>query len=160
MHTLEDKEIFANKIKQGKKALQTSDFMIIARIESFIANKPLSDALERADCYIEAGADGIMIHSYKEDGAEIMEFLKRFREKHPEVPVVLIPTTYSKYTETELFENGANIVIYANQLLRSAYKSMSAAAKKILEDESSFAASKEYCTSMKEILNLIGDEND
>ena len=101
-----------------------------------------------------------MIHSYKEDGAEIMEFLKRFREKHPEVPVVLIPTTYSKYTETELFERGANIVIYANQLLRSAYKSMSAAAKKILEDESSFAASKEYCTSMKEILNLIGDEND
>ena len=160
LHTLEDKEIFANKIKQGKKALQTSDFMIIARIESFIANKPLNDALERADCYIEAGADGIMIHSYKEDGAEIMEFLKCFREKHPEVPVVLIPTTYSKYTETELFERGANIVIYANQLLRSAYKSMSAAAKKILEDESSFAASKEYCTSMKEILNLIGDEND
>lgn len=160
MQILEDKEVFANKIKQGKKALQTNDFMIIARIESFIANKTLDDALERADCYIESGADGIMIHSYKNDGNEIMEFLKNFRIKHPTIPVVLVPTTYSKYTETELYNNGANIVIYANHLLRSAYKSMMETAKKILKDERSLEASKEYCTSMKEILNLIGDEND
>ena len=160
MQILEEKEVFANKIKQGKKALQTNDFMIIARIESFIANESLEDALERADCYIEAGADGIMIHSYKDDGNEIIDFLNKFRKKHPTIPVVLVPTTYSKYTETELYSNGANIVIYANHLLRSAYKSMVEVAKKILNDERSLEASEEYCVSMKEILNIIGDEND
>lgn len=157
---LEDKEVFANKIKQGKKALLTDDFMIIARIESFIAGNGLSDALDRADYYIEAGADGIMIHSYKNDGNEIMKFLKHFREKHPTIPIILVPTTYSSYTETELYNNGANIVIYANHLLRSAYKNMVSVAKKILVDGNSLEASKEYCISMKEILGLIGDDND
>lgn len=157
---LEDKEVFANKIKQGKNVLQTDDFMIIARIESFIASNDLSDALDRAYCYVESGADGIMIHSYKNDGKEIIEFLKCFREKYPNIPVVLVPTTYSSYTETELYNNGANIIIYANHLLRSAYKNMVNVAKKILKDERSLEASEEYCVSMKEILGLIGDDND
>ena len=157
---LEDKEVFANKIKQGKKVLQTDDFMIIARIESFIIGNDLSDALDRACCYVEFGADGIMIHSYKNDGKEIIEFLKCFREKYPNIPIVLVPTTYSSYTETELCNNGANIIIYANHLLRSAYKNMVNVAKKILEDERSLEASEEYCISIKEILGLIGDNND
>lgn len=157
---LEDKEVFANKIKRGKKALQTDDFMIIARIESFITGKDLIDALERADCYVESGADGIMIHSYKTDGKEIMEFLKCFKDKHPNIPIVLVPTTYSSYTETELYNNGANVVIYANHLLRSAYKNMVEVAQKILLDERALEASEEYCISMKEILGLIGDDND
>lgn len=157
---LEDKEVFANKIKQGKNVLQTDDFMIIARIESFIAGNDLSDALDRAYCYVESGADGIMIHSYKNDGKEIIEFLKCFREKYPNIPIVLVPTTYSSYTETELYNNGANIIIYANHLLRSAYKNMVNVAKKILKDERSLEASEEYCVSMKEILGLIGDDND
>ena len=157
---LEDKEVFANKIKQGKKVLQTDDFMIIARIESFIIGNDLSDALDRACCYVESGADGIMIHSYKNDGKEIIEFLKCFREKYPNIPIVLVPTTYSSYTETELYNNGANIIIYANHLLRSAYKNMVNVAKKILKDERSLEASEEYCVSMKEILGLIGDDND
>lgn len=157
---LEDKEVFANKIKQGRKALQTDDFMIIARIESFITGNDLADALDRADCYVESGADGIMIHSYKNDEKEVMGFLKCFKEKHPNIPIVLVPTTYSSYTETELYNNGANIVIYANHLLRSAYKNMVEVAKKILLDERSLEASEEYCISMKEILGLIGDDND
>ncbi len=157
---LEDKEIFANKIREGKKAQQTDDFMIIARIESFIANESLEDALDRARCYINSGADGIMIHSYKSDGNEIMDFLKKFRIKYPTIPVVLVPTTYSKYTENELYDNGANIIIYANHLLRSAYKSMLEVSKKILKDESAYEASKEYCVSMNEILSVIGDKND
>ena len=159
---LEDKEVFANKIKQGKKALQTDEFMIIARIESFIAGNNLSDALERADCYVKSGADGIMIHSYKNDGKEIMEFLYEFKKKYPTIPIVLVPTTYSSYTETELYNNGANIVIYANQMLRSAYKNMVEVAKKILVNERALEASEEYCISMKEILSLVenGDDND
>lgn len=159
VHVPEDKNVFADKIRQGKKALQTDDFMIIARIESFITGNDLEDALDRADCYVNSGADGIMIHSYKTDGKEIMEFLKHFRKKHPTVPIVLVPTAYSVYTETELYNNGANIVIYANHLLRSAYKSMTAVAEKILQDESAFDASKEYCVPMKVILGLVGDEN-
>ena len=160
LQILEDKEVFANKIKQGKNVLQTDDFMIIARIESFIAGNDLSDAFDRAYCFVESGADGIMIHSYKNDGKEIIEFLKCFREKYPNIPVVLVPTTYSSYTETELYNNGANIIIYANHLLRSAYKNMVNVAKKILKDERSLEASEEYCVSMKEILGLIGDDND
>lgn len=101
-----------------------------------------------------------MIHSYKNDGNEIMKFLKYFREKHPTIPIILVPTTYSSYTETELYNNGANIVIYSNHLLRSAYKNMVSVAKKILADENSLEASEEYCISMKEILGLIGDDND
>lgn len=159
-HILEDKELFAKKIKEGKKALQTDEFMIIARIESFIAGETLIDALERAKCYIDSGADGIMIHSYKKDGQEIMDFLKMFRKEYPNIPIVLVPTTYSKYTEKELYKNGANIIIYANHLLRSAYKNMVAVAKKILLDERTYEASEQYCVSMKEILGIIGDEND
>ncbi|MDD6796243.1 MAG: phosphoenolpyruvate mutase [Clostridiaceae bacterium] len=157
---LEDKDIFAEKIKKGKEALQTDDFMIFARIESFIANKSLNDALERADAYIDAGADGIMIHSYKNDGTEIFEFLNELKKKYPNIPVILVPTTYNQFTENQLQAKGANIVIYANHLLRSAYKSMVKTAEKILEDESSYNASNDYCVSMKEILGLIGDKND
>mgnify|MGYP002543323961 CR=1 FL=1 len=67
-------EGFCNKIKAGKASQITDDFMIIARIESLIAGKPVSDALERAFAYVQAGADGIMIHSKNKSGEDIKEF--------------------------------------------------------------------------------------
>lgn len=151
---MEDKDSFAEKIRQGKQALLTDDFMIIARIESFICGRDLADALDRADAYVAAGADGIMIHSYKSDGQEIVDFMKIFRSRYPQVPVVLIPTTYSSFTETDLRDMGASIVVYANHLLRSAYKSMVAAAEAILTDECAKRASDTYCVTMDEILKL------
>lgn len=157
---LEDKEIFADKIRKGKEALLTKDFMIFARIESFIADRDLNDALERADAYVMAGADGIMIHSYKNDGKEIMEFLKIFKKRYPKVITVVVPTTYSVFKESQLSENGANVIIYANHLLRSAYWAMLKTAEKILEDERSYEASDEYCMSMKKILEVVGEKND
>ena len=157
---LEDKDIFVEKIKRGKRAQATSDFMIFARIESFIADKDINDAMNRAEAYVNAGADGIMIHSYKSDGNEIIEFLKKFKEKYPKIITVVVPTTYSQFKESELSNYGANIIIYANHLLRSAYQAMLKTAKKILEDERSYEASNDYCISMKEILELIGDRND
>lgn len=157
---LEDKEVFAEKIKAGKGALQSDDFMIIARIESFIAGYGLDEALIRARCYIEAGCDGIMIHSCKNDGNEIVEFLKLIKKEYPNVLIVLVPTTYAKYTEKELSDNGANIIIYANHLLRSAYKSMVEVASKILVDGRSLEASSMYCASVNEILGIIGDNDD
>lgn len=152
---LEDPNEFALKIKAGKSAQVTDDFMIFARIESLIANVGIDDALNRAKVYIENGADGIVIHSKEKDGNEIFQFLNRFREKYKDVPVILIPTTYNQYTEEQLCKHGANIIIYANHLLRSAYPAMVNTAKMILEDGNSKRASETNCMSIKEVINLV-----
>ena len=95
-------ENFCNKIRAGKEAQVTKDFMVIARIESLIAGKSVEDALERAFAYVEAGADGVMIHSKNKSGDDIKEFCRAFREKHTYVPIVVVPTTYNHITEEEL----------------------------------------------------------
>lgn len=148
-------EGFCAKIKAGKNAQITEDFMVIARIESLIAGKPVEDALERAHAYVEAGADGIMIHSKNKDGMDIKEFCQRFREKNVETPIVAVPTTYNQFTEDELAEWGVNVVIYANHMLRAAYPAMVNCAKSILEHKRSLEASNDYCMPIKEILTLI-----
>lgn len=148
-------EGFCSKIKSGKAAQVTDDFMIIARIESLIAGKPVEDALVRAFAYVEAGADGIMIHSKNKDGQDIKEFCERFREKDSHTPIVAVPSTYNQFTETELASWGINIVIYANHMLRSAYPAMVRCAESILQHERCKEASEDYCMSIKEILNLI-----
>ena len=139
-------EGFCAKIRAGKEAQVTRDFMVIARIESLIAGKPVADALERAHAYVAAGADGIMIHSKNKE---------QFRATDATTPIVAVPTTYSQFTETELAEWGVNIVIYANHLLRSAYPAMVNCAKSILQHERAKEASEQYCMSVKDILELI-----
>ncbi|MBO4774966.1 MAG: phosphoenolpyruvate mutase [Bacteroidales bacterium] len=146
---------FCNKIKAGKEAQITNDFMVIARIESLIAGKPVEDALERAFAYVAAGADGVMIHSKKKDGMDIVEFCRRFREKDDHTPIVAVPTTYNQFTEEELASWGINIVIYANHMLRSAYPAMVKCAESILAHSRSLEASEQYCMPVKQILNLI-----
>ena len=156
--TQDDPHAFAEKIAAGKRAQKTRDFMIFARIESLIAGKPMEDALGRADIYLEeGGADGIMIHSKEKDGAEIFEFLRRFREKWPEVPVILVPTSYNQFTEEELAQAGANIVIHANHLTRAAYVAMKDVAQKILECHRSKEAD-DMILPIKEVLTLIPKE--
>ena len=147
-------EEFCEKLAAGKRAQVTNDFMIIARLESLIAGLPVSDALSRATAYCEAGADGVMIHSKEESGADIKEFCAAFRVSHPHVPIILVPTTYNRCTESELASWGANIVIYANHLLRASYPAMLSAAASILEHERSLEADS-LCMPIKEILNLI-----
>lgn len=117
-------ENFSAKIAAGKKVQLTDDFMIIARIESLILEQGMEDALARARAFAQAGADGIMIHSRKKDPAEIFEFCDRFRAENTEVPIVVVPSSYNIATEEELGAHGANIVIYANQLTRSAFPAM------------------------------------
>ncbi|MBQ0153353.1 MAG: phosphoenolpyruvate mutase [Bacteroidales bacterium] len=146
---------FCTKIKAGKNAQITDDFMIIARVESLIAGKPVEDALERAHAYVEAGANGIMIHSKNKDGLDIKEFCLRFREKDSKTPIVIVPTTFNQFTEDEFAEWGVNVVIYANHMLRSAYPAMVNCAKSILENGRCKEASEEYCMPIKEILTLI-----
>ena len=125
-------ENFSAKIAAGKKVQLTDDFMIIARIESLILEQGMEDALTRARAFVKAGADGIMIHSRKKDPAEIVEFCDKFRAEDKETPIVVVPSSFNVITEEELAEHGANIVIYANQLTRSAFPAMEETAKDIL----------------------------
>ena len=147
-------EGFCHKIRMGKEAQVTRDFMIIARCESLIAGKSVDDALERTFAYVDAGADGIMIHSKEKTGEDIREFCQRFREKHPSVPIVVVPTTYNHIKEDELHQWGVNIVIYANHMLRAAYPAMYKCAETILENERSLEANP-LCMPIKQILELI-----
>ncbi|MDR0832566.1 MAG: phosphoenolpyruvate mutase [Bacillales bacterium] len=159
---LDDPHDFALKIQAGKKAQITRDFMIFARIEALIAGYDVAEAMYRAKIYIEEGqADGIMIHSKEKDGVDIKEFLRQFREYSKDIPVILVPTSYNKYTEEELNKWGANIIIHANHLLRSAYPAMKKTTESILKHHRSLEASNEYCISIKEVLDLIpGTKND
>jgi len=147
-------ENFCLKIHAGKKAQTTADFMIIARIESLILGKGVEDALKRADAYIKAGADGIMIHSREKTPDEVFAFCDEYKKFENRVPLVAVPSSYNKVTEEELAERGVNIVIYANQLLRSAYPAMVKTAKMILENHRSSEADSQMM-SINEILELI-----
>ncbi len=146
---------FSEKINSGKKAQITKDFMIIARIESLILKQGQEDALKRAKSYISAGCDGIMIHSKEKDPDEILSFCKEYKKLEDKVPLVVVPSTYAQITEEELIEAGIKVVIYANQLLRSAYPNMLKTANSILKNHRAKEASEEYCLSIKEILDLI-----
>ena len=147
-------ENFCMKIRAGKRAQITQDFMIIARCESLIAGKSVDDALERSQAYIAAGADGIMIHSKNDSGEDIRMFCQRFREQDLTTPIVVVPTTYNQVTEEELASWGANVVIYANHMLRAAYPAMVKCAESILKHGRSYEAN-EMCMSIKDILHLV-----
>ncbi len=147
-------EDFCYKISMGKQAQVTKDFMIIARLESLIAGGSVEEAIERGSAYVKAGADGIMIHSKDKDGQDIKEFCIQFRKEYQHVPLVLVPTTYNQYTEEQFQEWGANVIIYANHMLRAAYPAMVNAAKTILEHGRSLEADP-LCMPIKQILELI-----
>ena len=147
-------ENFCHKIKVGKAAQATDDFMIVARIESLILGRGIEDAIERAEAFLNAGADAIMIHSREKSPDEVLEFCRRYNEIPNRKPLVAVPSSYNSITEDELQAAGVNIVIYANQLLRSAYPAMVDTAKSILKHQ----RSKECDAQMlpiKDILELI-----
>lgn len=145
---------FCYKIKAGKASISSKEFMIIARIESLILEQGMQDALERASAYVKAGADGIMIHSRQKSPDEIFEFVEKFREQDKTTPLVVVPTTFNQITEEEWGDRGVNIVIYANQLIRSAFPAMKKTATMILENERCMEADKQ-CMPINEILTLI-----
>tara|TARA_B100000427_G_scaffold328529_1_gene341846 strand:+ start:1397 stop:2698 length:1302 start_codon:yes stop_codon:yes gene_type:complete len=147
-------ENFSEKIKAGKHAQTTTDFMIIARIESLILEKGLDDAIKRAKAYLDAGADGIMIHSRKKDPSEIFEFCKKYSKIKNKKTLVVVPSSFNTVTEDELKDYGVNIIIYANQLLRSAYPAMKKTAESILKNKRSAECDKDMLP-IKDILELI-----
>ena len=150
-------ENFSAKIRAGKAAQKTKDFMICARIESLILEQGMEDALTRAFAFVEAGADAIMIHSRKKDPSEIKEFIAKFREKDQTTPVVLVPTSFNTVYEDEWKKLGANVIIYANQLTRTGFPAMQNAAKLILENHRAKECD-DVCMSIKDIITLIPEE--
>ena len=151
-------ENFSHKITAGKKALKTKDFMIIARIESLILEKGMDDALTRAEAFVKAGADGIMIHSRKKTPDEILTFADEFRKKDKVTPLVVVPTSYNTVTEDTLRDHGINIVIYANQLTRSGFPAMKRAAELILQNHRAKEAD-DICMPISEIITLIPEQD-
>jgi phosphoenolpyruvate phosphomutase len=149
--TIED---FSAKIKAGKLAQVTEDFMIIARVESLILGRTVEEALERAHAYVLAGADGVMIHSKEKTGEDIIEFCERFRADNKNTPIVVVPSTFNHITEEEFSKMGVNVVIYANHMLRASYPAMMDVAKSILANGRSSDAD-DKCMPIKEILELI-----
>jgi len=149
--------LFAKKIKKICNSRQSQDFMVIARIESFILGKGLKDALNRAEVYSKAGADAILIHSKEKTPVEIFSFAKEFKKSKYFIPLVSVPFTYSKVYEKDLIKNGFKLVIYANQLLRAAYPAMQNTAKTILRNKRAFEADKKIIP-IKEIINLIKND--
>jgi phosphoenolpyruvate phosphomutase len=151
-------EHFSEKIRAGRQALQTDEFMIIARIESLILRQGMEDAVARAKAYIEAGAQGIMIHSREKSPDEIFKFCEIYKEFGKQIPLIVVPTSFNQVYENEFIEHGVDIVIYANQLIRSAYPAMRETAELILTNERCYEADKK-CMPIKEILNLIPGGN-
>jgi phosphoenolpyruvate phosphomutase len=145
---------FCTKIRLGKNAQVSDDFMIIARCESLILDKGMTDAIERCKAYLHAGADGIMIHSRQEDGDEILEFCEKYKDFGAGKPLVVVPSSFDRITEEEFEKAGVNIVIYANHMLRAAYPAMLNVARMILENDRCYDV-RPYCLSIKEILEMI-----
>ena len=145
---------FCKKIRLIKKIRISNDFLIGARIESFILGKGLQDALKRAEAYSKAGSDLILIHSKEKSPKQIFSFAKAFKNSKYYKPLVSVPSTYSKTTENLLEKNGFKVVIYANQMLRAAYPAMKIAAETILKNKRSYELEKKI-SSVKEIINLI-----
>ncbi|MBC8288429.1 MAG: phosphoenolpyruvate mutase [Nitrospinae bacterium] len=156
---LQEPEVFAQKIRRGKSIQKSSEFMIIARIESLIAGKSMEDALNRATQYLKAGVDGIMIHSKSKNPDEILEFAEKYKLILKDLalskPLVCVPTTYNRITEDELSAAGFNIIIYANHLLRSAYQAMTETAKTLLRNQRSLEADP-LCAPVREIFKTVG----
>jgi phosphoenolpyruvate phosphomutase len=72
-------EIYISKAM--KDTQKDADFCVIARVEALIAGWGLDEALKRAEAYLNAGADGILMHSKKSDSSDIEAFMKVWQNK-------------------------------------------------------------------------------
>jgi len=148
-HELASLTEFCGKIKACKDSQTSANFCVIARTEAFIAQHGIDEALNRADSYITAGADAIVVHSKKETPEEILAFCNTWNKR---APVIIIPTTYEIKSKESLTENGISSVIFANQLLRASVKSMIVATNKLL---SSHSATDIDMVSVNEIFDMV-----
>lgn len=157
-HELESPEVFAAKVDLACRSRGTRDMLIFARIESLNAGETVADALHRARAYAEAGADGIMIHSRMAAPDEVLEFFSGYKaldwrgKKEPYL--MCVPTTYHRITAEALFEKGANVVIYANHLLRAAHLAMEAACQELLLHDRGLEVER-FCCSLDSLFATL-----
>lgn len=156
LHEMASVEDFSAKIAAGKAAQAGADFMIFARLEGLIAGLPTSEIVARADAYVRAGADGLVIHSRSSEAALVIDLAQRIREIHPQIPLVAIPTAYPDITEDELADAGFNMVIYANHMLRSSVKAMEEVTHRILDSGRALEA-EDVCIRTARILSMPDD---
>jgi len=128
VYPLADIDEFCGRISAGKDAQRSDDFVLVARIEAFIAGRGLTEALRRAEAYRKAGADAVLIHSAKRSPSDVIAFKVEWGDR---LPVLIVPTTYHT-TPTRVFrEHGFSGVIWANHLLRSCITTMQRTAAEI-----------------------------
>ena len=149
-HQLLDEKEFVAKIIAGKNAIIDQNFMIIARTEALIAGLSVDEAIKRANAYESAGADAILIHSKQKTPNEIFEFCNLWKGN---IPLVVVPTSYSSVKIDELTSHKIKMVIYANQSLRVAYTAMSRVLKEICQVNKLTEVNEEM-TSMEKIFHL------
>lgn len=149
-------EDFANKIRAGIEVLNNNDSLLFGRIESLILDLGIEDAIQRAQLYVGAGANGILIHSRSDKPDEVLEFARIFRGSDKDTILACVPTTYNSVHESDLKQAGFNIVIYANQMLRASYSAMKKAAISILSNGRSFECEPDL-SPINEILGLLND---
>lgn len=148
-HALVSPAEFCGKIRAAKDAQADDGFVVVARIESFVAGLGLSDALARAEAYREAGADAVLVHSNRHDADEVLSFAREWAGR---APLVLVPTTYASTPASVFREHGVSAVIWANHLLRASVAAMQHAARAIYATEGVSALSN--AASIDEIFRL------
>lgn len=145
---------FCGKIKAMKDAQQDDDFVVIARVEAFIAGWGLEEALRRSEAYSEAGADAILMHSSRSDITEIEAFMNEWSGR---LPVVIVPTKYYSVPTERFAQLGVSVVIWANHNLRASLDAMQTISKQIFRDQSLVQAEGKVAT-VEEIFRLQGTE--
>jgi phosphoenolpyruvate phosphomutase len=147
-------EEVAAKIRCMKDHQTDPDFVVVARVESFIAGWPLEEALKRAEAYKAAGADAILMHSKKNDHSDIESFVKAWKNKHP---VIIVPTKYYK-TPTQQFRDwDVSMVIWANHNMRASISAMQKTSKQIHQDQS-LVNVEPHVVTVKEVFRLQGQD--
>jgi phosphoenolpyruvate phosphomutase len=147
---LEDATTFARKIEVAKQTQRSDDFVVIARTEAAIAGAGIAEALRRAHLYVDAGADAILMHSKSSEPDEVLDFLCQWEGR---APVVVVPTTYYAWHVDDAAKAGVSMVIYANQALRAAVRSMRHVLSQVLLAGSSVCVEKQIAP-MSDIFRL------
>lgn len=147
---LADIDEFCGKIKAMKDTQEDSDFMVVARVEAFIAGFGLEENLRRAEAYERAGADAILIHSKRRDASEIELFMKEWKSK---TPIIIVPTKYYATPTSRFKELGVSAIIWANHNLRASIDAMQRISQTIFQDENLLAVENNVAT-VDEIFRL------
>jgi len=129
---LADMDEFCGKIKAAKDTQSDNDFVVVARIEAFIAGWGLAEALRRATAYWQAGADALLVHSKKNDSTDIDAFMKAWGKQ---IPVIIVPTKYYSVPTEHFKDIGVSTIIWANHNLRASIKAMQKTTEQIFKDQ-------------------------